>query len=236
MTSLSRREVLAGIAAATAVAVMPTAAATLVDVPPLPVVVDAAPVEWWGYSLDGEWWNGPFSSREEALAEAQGENPDQGCRTGRCIPHEMEAPDLRETCVLWLHHGCMEGALYADVCWRFEGANEDHDYDGEVSDELSRANWEPLMVALKDVFGATLQRHGRSDLIPAVIAGETLDAALVPDDLDPLLVGLENDVQFENDLAAVAEAWMVAQKLKDAPRRLDLMEEVRHEALGREDA
>lgn len=240
MTNLSRREVLIGAAAVAAVANLPMVMPTMAEAAPAPA---AAPLlteterGWWGYSRDGgDYWQGPFESREEALAEAQRDYPDEACTTGRCIPHQMEAPDLREMCVLWLNYGCTEGSLYGDVCWRFEGANEDHDYEGEVSDELSAANWEPLLADLKDVFAVALFRHGRPDLIPAVIAGESVEDALVPDDLDPLLVALETDDRFEAELTAAAEAWMVAQNLKDAPHRLDLTAEEHHAALEPEEA
>jgi hypothetical protein len=217
---------------------LPVAPAQASEVVAAPVM---APVEetrgWWGYSLNGEdFWRGPFDCREDALAEAQGDYPDESCSTGRCIPHEMEAPDLRELCVLWLNHGCTEGSLYADVCRRFEGANEDHDYEGEVGDELSRADWVPLIADLTDVFAVALFRHGRPDLIPAVVDGKRVAAPLVVDDLDPLLVALENDAQFETDLTAAAEAWMVAQKIKDCPRRVDLEDEQDHAALQPEPA
>lgn len=237
MTNLSRREVLAGLAATTALAAMPAAAsAAVVETVPPPLPVE--PVKgWWGYNVSSsDYWHGPFDCREDALAEAQGDYPGQPCSTGRCIPHQMQAPDLREGCVLWLHHGCTKESLYHDVCWHFEGANEDHDYEGEVGDELSRADWDPLLADLKDVFAAALFRHGRPDLIPAVLAGARLNEPLVPDDLDPLRIALENDAQFEAELEAAAEAWMVAQNLKDAPRRLDIVEEESHAALEPEEA
>lgn len=236
--NLSRREVLLGFTAVAAVAALPAGAP--VNASPVMVGVDIATAPdktWWGYSLDGgDYWHGPFDSREDALAEAQGDYPDEPCTTGRCAPHQMEAPDLREVCVLWLHHRCTEESLYGDICWHFEGANEDHDYEGEVGDELSRADWNPLLADLKDVFAAALFRHGRPDLIPAVLAGSCVDEPLVPDDIDPLLVALENDDAFENELTAASEAWMVAQNLKDAPRRIDLSDEERHDALEPETA
>jgi hypothetical protein len=232
---ISRRTVLAGLAATAAAASLPLAPAVeaaIVEVPAAAPVPDG----WWGYSFDGEFWNGPFASREDALAEAQGDYPEEACLTGRCIPHQMDAPDLREACVLWLHDGCTEDSLYGDICWLFEGANEDHDYEGEVHDALSVADWNPLIADLKDIFAVAVFRHGRADLIGAIIAGAEVDAPLVSDDLDPLLVALENDDLFEAELTAAAEAWMVAQKLKDAPRRLDLREEESHPALEPEES
>lgn len=231
MTNLSRREVLAGLAVATALAAVPVTAAPISEA----LAPAALPIEpargWWGYSLDGDYWNGPFGSREEALAEAQNDYPDEACTTGLCIPHEMEAPDLREICVLWLNDGCTKRSLYRDVCQSFEGANEDHDYEGEVGEELAAADWKPLLADLKDVLAVALFRHARPDLIPAVMVGDRVEAPLVSDDLDPLLDALENDAQFEADLTAAAEVWMVAQNLKTAPRRVDLENEQHHDAL-----
>jgi len=196
--------------------------------PPLPVEPTKG---WWGYSIqDGEYWNGPFDTREDALAEAQRDYPDEACSTGFCIPHELDVPDLREMFVLWLHDGCTKGDIYADIVWHFEGANEDHNYEGEVGDEFAAANWGPLLADLKDIFAAALFRHGRPDLIPPIIEGARRKEPLVADDLDPLLVALENDAPFEAELTAAAEAWLVAQNLKDASRCLYLSDTHHHAA------
>lgn len=231
--ALSRRQILAGIAAAAVVAGLPIAPPVRVALdilpPPLPV---AQPDGWWGYCLDGaDYWTGPFDSREQALAEAQSDYPDEACTTGLCIPHQMEAPDLREACVLWLCDGCKDGPLFGDICWRFEGANEDHDFEGEVGDELAAAKWEPLLEDLKDVFAVTLFRHGRPDLIPAVIAGIRRETPLVSDDLDPLLTALETDAQFEAELTVSCENWMLAQNIKDVPARIDVASSQDHAAI-----
>lgn len=230
---LSRRDVLAGIAVTAAAAAIPLSAPPAAE--PVLVGLDLgsqpSTTAWWGYSINDDFFHGPFDSREQALAEAQSDYPDEPCSTARCIPHEMEAPDLREICVLWLCDGCTEDSLFGAIKWRFDGANEDHDYDGEVGDALASADWKPLLADLTDVFVVTLFRHGRPDLIPAVVAGGRVDQPLVPDDLDPLLVALETDDRFDTDLTAAAEAWMVAQKLKDAPRRVDLVDEKSHPVL-----
>lgn len=228
---VSRRQFLVGMAAAAAAIAAPMApAGAMVETPPAPI--PAPPARgWWGYSRDGgEYWIGPFDSREDALAEAQGDDPDEGCTTGWCIPHEMQAPDTREYCVLWLngHHGtrAFGYGLYDLIA----GANEEHDYEGEIGDELEHADFAPLEADLIDVVAVALFRHRRPDLIPSLFL-DRLDAPIVLDDLDPLLVALESDAQFEAELTAATEAWFEVQNLKQVPRRLDLESEEHHKAL-----
>lgn len=228
--NISRRSVLAGLAATAAISAMPSA---VVEAAALPPSAPAAPTArgWWGYSINGgEWWHGPYDSREEALQVARGDHPEEEIETALCIPRTLDAPDLREQCVFWLMGDHLLQHRLDDL---FVGANEDSSYEGEVEEAFWDADFNSLVADMRDATAAALFRAGRSDLIAAVYR-KNLYGPITED--DDLCDRLGSDAQFEADLDAAAMSWMIANNVIDAPRVVDIQLLEEHQALNPEQA
>ncbi|WP_339561168.1 hypothetical protein, partial [Pseudomonas sp. EA_65y_Pfl1_P113] len=189
----------------------------------------AKPHGWWGYSTnDGEWFHGPFGSREAALDAAQGDYPDEACMTAWCIPNKLNRPDLRDHCIDALAD--LDDIGVSGVSWAFSGVNEDVDYDGEMSEALENADYSVIVADLRDATANALFRAGRPDLIAALYRvphrrGEPLCE-------DETLFGvLSRDAAFGRDCDEAAERFIAANDLDSAPRTLWTEHEASHDAL-----
>jgi hypothetical protein len=228
MTNLSRRELLIGTAAVAATAMLPAAASAAVEVAPPALAAAVKPRGWWGYSSGGEIWHGFFDSREDALGEAQSMYPEDYVETGFCVPLALHAPDLHEHCVLWIGNQSRKRSIAWDLSEVFYGANEDAEWEGELSEAFCKADYTSIIADMIDCCANALFRAGRPDLIPALFAEP--NGTPICDDED-LLTKLDLDKLFEAELDACAVQWINAQNLDDAPRALDVDDNETHEPL-----
>lgn len=225
--TMNRREVLVGAAAITAAAALPAAT------PAAPVAGAMAPEPgWWGFSIDDEHWCGPFDSREQALAAAidEADGYYAAVETGRCIPIDLHIPDLRDDVINWLAEDATGGywwrpdALGDFLVQEIEGANQDADFEGELSDAFARVDTADLTAAAHAVLDAALMRLGRPDLIN--LSRMTDDRPPLED--EALLDALGADDLLGADLRVVAEKWATAHDLMDAPRALTVRQQQTH--------
>lgn len=226
--NLNRRHFLATSTAAVAALMvgMPTAAAAVEPAVVAPVVPRAG---WWGYSTnDGEWWHGPFDSREQALAQAIGDaEPGDTVQTGWAIPRATTWGDLREDIVEWLSEHA-EGSLADKLQRSFEGANEENDYEGDLSAAIEGADYKAFERACLAATCAALHRIDRVDVAVLV--------QLPGDDVVPLGLNdealdlISEDKTLGDELEAAAVAFVADQDLDEVgPRCLDLESEEHHE-------
>lgn len=232
--TVTRREVLMTASAAALVAALPRVPAIAEAAPTIISPVVEKPRGWWGYSTNGgEWFNGPFDSREDALAEAQGDYPEDACTTAYCIPYKLRRTDLREHCIEAI--AGLNDIGVGGVSWAISGANEDIDYDGEVGDALAEADYSEIVADLRDATANALFRAGRPDLIAALYRQPHKPGEVICED-EALLDALGCDAEFECDCDDALERWIAAQDLDDVPRMLRTEMENDHPALEPDDA
>ncbi|MES2671590.1 MAG: hypothetical protein V4673_14395 [Pseudomonadota bacterium] len=216
---ISRRTVLAGLSAAAVVAAMPIvpaaeAAAPIVEKPP----------GWWGFTHDGEVWHGKFGSREEAISEALGWGDGEPFSTGRCVFYELSVPTLEEHLAEWIADTRPRQLPRCLADW-FEGSNQDADWEGDLLDEIGRADYSVLAADLIESLATACFRLGQPDLIPALFRERV--GAICDDDV--FLGRLVDDAQFKADVASAGETWLAGQDgIQNAGRCLTPHEEQDH--------
>ena len=186
-------------------------------VEPAAVVPKRAP--WWGWSSDEEFFHGPFASREEAIADGKDNDADgAGFTTALCHPHMLHHPDYEEVIVEWLACATRGRPLEIELRDAFEGANTDHDYEGEVSDESDAVDWSVLAATMLPLLDDAIARSGH--FVVAPIGAGMFEGS------EAILDVLQSDQIFARDLAAVAAAWSDANNLLLASRMVALSDEV----------
>jgi|GEM_PF-3083637 len=207
---MNRRSVLFGLAAAATASAMPAAPAATAVVEMAPAAAPPAnPLRWgWGVRRDGdEFIHGPYASREEALAAGKeyfGADPidgdeSYGFDTVECDREPVRHGDYHEALVNDL---CEEGT---NIAWTLEscmqGANEDCDWEGEVSEAIAAVDWKAIEAAVLPAIWRAVERSGLFvlDVIDEEFDG---DAALIE--------ALDRDAAFNAELQAIIHPMIEA--------------------------
>lgn len=208
---ISRRLFILGSAATAALAnILATFPQPAAAVEPPPPAAPAPPPSngWWGYSTNSEFFNGPFSSREEAIAAASADDYEH-FETAWCEPRPPVAPDVNDDLAEWLRD---EGRLPLGLVLqeRAESANEDNDWEGELCAAIDGAPTHQLVQSVLEALGNALLRAGRPDLerelLPYFADVERYcDSALCTD--EDVLDAIAGDQILARDIDEAFDRW-----------------------------
>jgi hypothetical protein len=221
--NLNRRAMLGG---ASALALLPATPASAIVVKPIVIAEPIAPTvsalePWWGYSYGEELWQGPFESREAAIACARGDGfhgPDDGeVFTALCHPRMLDHPDYVDTILEWLCCARPDRPLRLALRESFEGSNMESDFEGEVEDESEQADWGALADEFTRLLDDAIARSG------FFLSGPITSAMFGGD--ESILSALEKDEVFARALDAAAHRWSDGNELLTCSRMVDLTDE-----------
>ncbi|WP_425065579.1 hypothetical protein [Reyranella sp.] len=217
---LSRRLFLGGMAALAAASALPAIstveAATITTPPP----AAPTPRTWgWGFWRNGdEIINGPYGSREEAIAAGKEHFADYldpadgtyGFETCECDRHPVHHGDYHEDLINDL---CEPGT---DIAWSLqqsmEGSNCDNDFEGEVAEAIATVPWEKIAAAVVPVIWRAVERSGLFFV-----------GSLIEEEFDgdcALMRALETDQMFKAELIATIHPMIEAAGVMDASNML----------------
>lgn len=185
-------------------------ATATVGVASLPAV--ASEDKEYGWSRDGHWFEGSgFASRADAVEDAYGYfEPGDNFQTAEVFRATIVYPDdCAEKAVDWLINGGLIGNAMAS--W-LECANEEGDYEGELSDACFHVERETMGNAGRVAVIAALERHGDK-----VLAATVRDFPVLPDDIEisePLCATLVEDKTLESELQSAIVKWAEAHSLE----------------------
>lgn len=220
--NLNRRAVLGG---AAALALLPATSAPAVTTAIESVVAPATIAlpdlkPWWGYSSGEELWQGPFDSREQAIAAAIEDewlDHDTEVVTGLCHPRSLHHPDYRDTIVEWLCCEEREVTLAVALNESFQGTNMESDFEGEVEEEGARVDWVSLADEFAKLLDDAIARSG-------FFLWEAVRSGMFTGD-EAILSVLEKDGTFAAALKAAAHRWSDGNDLLLCSRMVDLTDE-----------
>jgi len=217
-TKISRRTFIAGSAATALAASIPAAPARAAPLPPAP----KAPADGsWGYTLDGERWYTGFKSMAQAMDEANADiEEDCTFEVGYCVADPLYYPDVNDKLAEWLDDS--RGSLGAHLRDWFHDANEEHEFEGALGDEIDRAPTGELETAVRSALDAALVRAGVPALwLAGTSTGDDHFAVGMEDGIAPsILRSIENDLVLRDEVTAAYKAWVASNRIEDAPRTI----------------
>lgn len=217
--NLNRRAMLSG---ASALALLPATPASAIVVKPVVLAEPIAPAvpalePWWGYRYSDDLWQGPFDSREQAIAAAIEDewlDHDAEVFTALCHPKMLQHPDYVETILEWLCCAEPDEPLSVALNQSFQGSNLEYDFEGEVGEECERVDWDSLADEFSGLLDEAIARSG------FFISGPTTSAMFGGD--ESILSELEKDEVFARALDAAAHRWSDGNDLLACSRMVDL--------------